>query len=69
MNYEWLCENCNTVTEVERRLEDYKIPPDKCKTCGRSGNTLIKTITSPPVANRTLAWGRKGRWNKDPDEP
>lgn len=33
MIYPWLCNDCEHVTDAERRLIDMEIPPDKCEKC------------------------------------
>jgi putative FmdB family regulatory protein len=33
--YEYICNKCEAVTEVERKIRDYNVPPEEgCKECG-----------------------------------
>lgn len=47
MIYTWRCEKCKEITEVDRRMSDSGVPPDKCSHC-KETKDLKKVILSPP---------------------
>ncbi len=47
MIYEWQCETCNKITDVERKAKDSDIGPAVCLKCFSIG-PFKKVITSPP---------------------
>jgi len=45
--YDWQCKGCSKEIEVERRISENDIPPEKCEQCGSTEFTkLISKGTS-----------------------
>jgi len=59
--YEWQCTNsrCHYVTEVERKIADYKDPPSKtCPVCG--GSSWVRILSTSTFCLKGGDWSSNG---------
>ena len=61
MLYVWRCDDCETVTEVNRKVKDIDLQPeDGCSNC--KSNNLKRVITT---ANFSLVYGSGNPWHNE----
>ena len=47
MIYTWKCNDCGELNEVNRDVEDYRVPPKECTKC--KGKEFTRKITVTPT--------------------
>jgi NAD-dependent SIR2 family protein deacetylase len=46
MIYTWKCKKCQLITETDRKVAQYNVPPDECQHC--KAKELVLVILKPP---------------------
>lgn len=61
--YTWECRTCNKRMEVERKMADYQVPPEKCEYC--PSTDLFSVIVRPTNCKGVILLGETGWHDKE----
>lgn len=53
MIYEWKCQECGTITDANRKVDDRDIPPDELS-CKHKVNLATRIVSKPTTPWETL---------------